>query len=112
MGYRGCDSQTASMTADYNYGVIFYAELQSNKITCWNMNKPLNPDNIGVIFESNNLQYPVNLFVDSRGYLWFNAGSTPILYFTADPLDLSKINKRFYRVKVKDAIHGTVCEDN
>ncbi|GAB0088330.1 hypothetical protein DMENIID0001_027330 [Sergentomyia squamirostris] len=83
VGYRGCNSQIASMVIDFTFQVAFYAELQSNKITCWNMNKPLNPDNIGVVFKSKNLQYPAQIFIDSRGY-----------------------------TSVRDAIHGTVCDLN
>ncbi|GAB0088334.1 Major royal jelly protein/protein yellow [Sergentomyia squamirostris] len=112
MGYRGCDSQTARMVVDYTFSVVFYAELQSNRITCWNMKKPLNPDNIGIVFESENLKYPLQIFIDSRGYLWFNSGRIPIIYFSTQPLNLNIINDRFYRVRVRDAIHGTVCEDD
>lgn len=112
VGYRGCLSNAGKMAVDYTYGVIFYAERQSNRIRCWNMNKPLNPDNLGVVFESDKIQYPLTIFKDSRGYIWFNSCRLPILAFTNTSLDLNEVNNRFFRIKVRDAIRGTVCENN
>lgn len=112
MGYRDCDSQATDMTVDYTYGVIFYLEMQSNKVRCWNMNKPLNPDNIGVVYDSpEKLLYGTQIFIDSRGYLWFNSGHLPIIFLSDDPLDTQQVNTRIFRIKVSDAIRGTVCED-
>ncbi|XP_055680103.1 L-dopachrome tautomerase yellow-f2-like [Lutzomyia longipalpis] len=112
MGYRGCFSQAGKMAVDYTYGVVFYAERQSNRIRCWNMKKLLNPDNIGVVFDSFFVQYPFSLFIDPEGYLWFNNSRLPILAFTNMTLDLNTINNRFFRVKISDAIRGTVCEND
>ncbi|GAB0088338.1 hypothetical protein DMENIID0001_027410 [Sergentomyia squamirostris] len=111
MGYRGCNSQTARMAVDYTYGIVFYLELQSKRVRCWNMKKPLNPDNIGVILESSDkFLYGLSMFVDSSGYLWFNSCHIPILFFTDDPLDFTEVNAKAFRVKVSKAIRGTVCE--
>lgn len=110
MGYRGCGGQSVKLTVDYTYGVVFYADMNSYRIRCWNMNKPLNPDNIGVVFESEKLLYPLQIFVDSRGYLWFNTNHFPVI-FGRSPLDLKEVNSRVFRIKVSEAIRGTVCED-
>ncbi|GAB0088340.1 hypothetical protein DMENIID0001_027430 [Sergentomyia squamirostris] len=113
MGYRGCDSQTVKMAVDYTFGVVFYLEMQSNRVRCWNMKKPLNPDNIGVVYESpEKLLYGISIFVDSRGYLWFSSCRLPIQFFTDDSLDLTKVNSSVFRVKVSKAIRGTACEDD
>ncbi|XP_055680092.1 L-dopachrome tautomerase yellow-f2-like [Lutzomyia longipalpis] len=110
-GYRGCFSQASKMAVDYTYGVVFYAELQSRRISCWNVNKPLNPDNIGVIYESDEPFFPLAMFIDSHGYLWFSSGRVVYLFFTSWPIDLNENNFNFYRIKVSDAIKGTICEE-
>ncbi|XP_059611727.1 L-dopachrome tautomerase yellow-f-like [Phlebotomus argentipes] len=108
MGYRGCDHQTGKIAIDYTYGVMFYAELQSYQVRCWNIRKPLNPDNIDVIFESDKLLFVVEVFIDSSGYLWFNTDHIPIDWATDIPLNLNEVNSRMFRVKVSDAIRGTI----
>ncbi|XP_055693544.1 L-dopachrome tautomerase yellow-f2-like [Lutzomyia longipalpis] len=110
-GYRGSNTQTSRMVFDYTNRVIFYAELQSRRVSCWNVNKPLNPDNIGVVFETDQPFFPLSMFIDSRGYLWFSTGRLPYMYFTNNPIDLSKTNFYFFRIKIRDVINGTVCEN-
>ncbi|GAB0088339.1 hypothetical protein DMENIID0001_027420 [Sergentomyia squamirostris] len=113
MGYRGCNNQILRMAIDYTYGVVFYLEMQSNRVRCWNMKKPLNPDNIGVVHESpEKYLFGISIFVDSRGYLWFDSTHFPLLFFTNEPLDLNEVNTRVFRVKVSKAIRGTVCEND
>ncbi|XP_055680127.1 L-dopachrome tautomerase yellow-f2-like [Lutzomyia longipalpis] len=111
MGYRGPKHQALRTVIDYMHGVMFYAEVQSNQIRCWNIRKPLNPDNIGVVFESEELLFGINAVIDSLGYLWFHTSHIPIDFITAIPLNLQEINSRVFRVKVEDAIKGTVCEN-
>ncbi|GAB0088341.1 Major royal jelly protein/protein yellow [Sergentomyia squamirostris] len=112
MGYRGCNNQAVMMTVDYTLGVVFYTEMQSNKVQCWNLNKPLNPDNLGVVYDSEDkMLYGVHLFVDSRGYLWFMSSHLPIVLFTDQPLNLKEVNNEIFRVKVSDVIRGTVCDN-
>ncbi|XP_055679876.1 L-dopachrome tautomerase yellow-f2-like isoform X1 [Lutzomyia longipalpis] len=111
VGYRGCDHEPLKTVIDYTYGVMFNTEVQSNELRCWNMNKPLNPDNIGVISKSEDYTFPIQAFIDSRGYLWFGSTQIPILFASDEPLDLSKFNSIIFRVKASDAIRGTVCEN-
>ncbi|XP_055680102.1 L-dopachrome tautomerase yellow-f-like [Lutzomyia longipalpis] len=111
IGYRGCDQQVAKEVIDLTYGVIFFAGIQSHEITCWNINKPLNPDNIGVIYKSNKILFTSQMFIDSRGYLWFHISHVPIEFLTLLPLNLQEVNSRIFRVKISDAIRGTVCEN-
>lgn len=110
VGYRGCDSQNYRQYFDHITGVMFFAEMQSNKVRCWNTQQPLNPDTIGVVMESNALQYVSEIFVDAEGYLWFHSCQLPIIFFSDSPLNTKKINSRTFRIKVQDAIKGTVCD--
>ncbi|XP_059611732.1 L-dopachrome tautomerase yellow-f2-like [Phlebotomus argentipes] len=111
MGYRECKHQSSKTVIDYTYGVMFYAEIQTNQVRCWNIKKPLNPDNIGVVFESENFVGGIQMFIDSQGYLWFHSSEVPVIFASELPLDLTKVNNRIFRIKVSDAILGTVCEN-
>ncbi|XP_055678009.1 L-dopachrome tautomerase yellow-f2-like [Lutzomyia longipalpis] len=110
VGYRGCDHQVVTMAIDYTYGVMFFTEIQSYQVRCWNINQPLNPDNIHVVYESKKMLFGLMLQIDSRGYLWFHTDHIPVDYTTDYPLDLNEVNSRIFRVKVSDAIQGTACE--
>ncbi|XP_059611733.1 L-dopachrome tautomerase yellow-f2-like [Phlebotomus argentipes] len=110
MGYRGCNHQSFKTVIDYTHGVMFYSEIQTNQLRCWNIKKPLNPDNIGIVFESEYFDSGLQTFVDSKGHLWFYSSQMPILLTSDLPLDLNKVNNRIFRTKVSYAIRGTVCE--
>ncbi|XP_055680085.1 L-dopachrome tautomerase yellow-f2-like [Lutzomyia longipalpis] len=112
MGYRGCGHEVDKMAIDYTYGVIFFVEIRSKEVRCWNINKPLNPDNIGVVYKSDKTFFYSQMFIDSRGYLWFHSSHVPIEFLTLQPLNLQEVNSRSFRVKVSDAIKGTVCDDS
>ncbi|XP_055687207.1 L-dopachrome tautomerase yellow-f-like [Lutzomyia longipalpis] len=109
LGYRGCNSQAYKQIFDEKTGIIFFAEMQSNRVSCWNAQKPINPDNIGVVYEADTLQFVSEIFLDSKGYLWFHSSHVPIDFLTNDPLDISNVVSRTFRVKVSEAVQGTVC---
>lgn len=110
IGYRGCNTQGYRQVFDKSTGVMFFGEMQSKRISCWNTRLPLNPDTVGVVFESNNLEFVSAIFLDSDGYLWFHSNQLPIIFLTHMPLDVLQINSRTFRVKASDAILGTVCD--
>ncbi|GAB0088337.1 Major royal jelly protein/protein yellow [Sergentomyia squamirostris] len=111
MGFRGCHSQTLKTVIDYTSGVMFYTEVDTGKIRCWDMNKDLNPNNVDVIYTSDDILFNPQIFIDSRKYLWFQTNQIPLLYASDKPLDPNNINCRIYQVKVSDAIEGTLCGD-
>ncbi|XP_059611833.1 L-dopachrome tautomerase yellow-f2-like [Phlebotomus argentipes] len=110
LGNRGCNTQVFSRTIDPHTGVIFFGETQSKRILCWNTQYPLNPDTIGVIYESDALQFVSEIFMDAEGYLWFHSSHLPLFLLPEIPLDITDINSRTFRVKASDAIRGTVCD--
>uniref|UniRef100_A0A1B0DQX8 Uncharacterized protein n=1 Tax=Phlebotomus papatasi TaxID=29031 RepID=A0A1B0DQX8_PHLPP len=110
IGYRGCRSQTCRQFFDLSSGVLFFAEIQSNRVRCWNTQLPLNPDTIGVVMESDVLQYVSEIFVDPEGFLWFHSCQLPLLFHSEIPLDITKKTSRSFRVRATDAIKGTVCD--
>ncbi|XP_055680104.1 L-dopachrome tautomerase yellow-f2-like [Lutzomyia longipalpis] len=111
MGYRGDHHQCFKTLIDYETGVMFYSEAQSNQIRCWNIKRPLNPDNIDVVFESEKFDFGLQMFLDSQGYLWFLYNVVPIIWASDKPLDLNQVNTRFFRMKASEVIRGTVCEN-
>ncbi|GAB0093503.1 hypothetical protein DMENIID0001_086520 [Sergentomyia squamirostris] len=112
LGYRGCNTQGFKQTFDPNTGVIFFAQMQSKKILCWNVRNPLNADTVGVVYESENLLFVTDIFIDSDNYLWFHSNAVPIYYLSDKPLDLTEINARSFRVNAFDSIRGTVCDSS
>ncbi|XP_055688247.1 L-dopachrome tautomerase yellow-f-like [Lutzomyia longipalpis] len=110
VGYGGCNSQVYKHIFDEETGVIYFAEMQSRRVSCWDTRKPFNPDNIGVVYQSDELEFVSGLLFDSAGYLWFHSSQVPIDFLTSDPLDLTKINSQTFRVKLSEAIRGTICE--
>lgn len=111
IGFRGCDTQNFHQTIDPSTGVIFFGQMQSKKILCWNTQRHFNPDTIGVIYESDALQFVSEINVDAEGYLWFHSSHLPLIYITDDKqLNINDINSRTFRVKASEAIEGTVCD--
>ncbi|XP_059612754.1 L-dopachrome tautomerase yellow-f2-like [Phlebotomus argentipes] len=110
LGYRGSGTQAYRQVFDCNTGVIFFAEMQSNRLSCWNSLLPISPDTVGVVFESEALEFISGLKIDPTGYLWFHSSQVPLDFFTSDPLDLTKVNSRTFRIRVSDAINGTICD--
>lgn len=110
IGYRGCDSQTFKQAIDPDTGVIFFGEIQSRRIRCWNTHLPLSSDTIGLVYQSDALGFVSDIFLDADGYLWFHTSHLPIDFLTSIPLDLDRINSRTFCVKAADAIKNTVCD--
>uniref|UniRef100_A0A1B0GNA1 NADH:ubiquinone oxidoreductase intermediate-associated protein 30 domain-containing protein n=1 Tax=Phlebotomus papatasi TaxID=29031 RepID=A0A1B0GNA1_PHLPP len=111
IGFRGCDTQNFHQTIDPSTAVIFFGQMQSKKILCWNTKRHFNPDTIGVIYESDALQFVSEINMDAEGYLWFHSSHLPLIYLTDDKqLNINDINSRTFRVKASEAIEGTVCD--
>ncbi|XP_055697009.1 L-dopachrome tautomerase yellow-f2-like [Phlebotomus papatasi] len=110
IGYRGCNSENYKQVFDPNTGVIFFGEMQSNRIRCWNTQLPLNPDTIGIVYESDESVFFGDMSLDSEGNLWFFTNQLPIIFNSGDLLDISEVNSRVFRVKPSEAIKGTVCD--
>ncbi|XP_055693425.1 L-dopachrome tautomerase yellow-f2-like [Lutzomyia longipalpis] len=113
VGNRGANHQSLKTIIDEKSGIMFYAEVQSNQIRCWNIHKLLNPDNIEVIYEAEEeFDFVAQMFIDSKGFLWFESTKIPIVYASDLPLDLTHSNNKIFRVNINDAIKGTICENN
>ncbi|XP_055680108.1 L-dopachrome tautomerase yellow-f2-like [Lutzomyia longipalpis] len=110
VGQKESHHQSTSVVIDHNTGVMFFGGTESNQILCWNTKKPFKPENIEVIYESENLLVAYDVKIDAENNLWFISNHIPVIFFSDNALDLNEINTRVFRVKVADAIKGTVCE--
>lgn len=66
VGGRGPYSQTETMAFDSGTGVLYFAEVQTRAIRCWNVRKRLQRSHIGRVYENANMAYPAHLSV---GYI-------------------------------------------
>lgn len=70
IGQRGPNTQSGSHAVDLNTNVMFFAEMQNNAVSCWNIKHDLKRSNMDIVAQNNaTLIYPVDLNV-SRFVLW------------------------------------------
>lgn len=68
VGSRGKDTQSTMHSYHANSGIIYYAQINKNAISCWNSNRELNPSNFKEIVRDDiKLVYPSDLMVS----LWY-----------------------------------------
>ncbi|XP_059622530.1 L-dopachrome tautomerase yellow-f2-like [Phlebotomus argentipes] len=110
VGYEGCKGSIHRQFFDKNCGVMFFAHMASGQVTCWNVGKPFNPNNLGVILQTDPQEVFSEVYVDSEGYLWMHSCHIHQLLGSTEPLDLTQVNSRIRKFRVLDAIQGTVCD--
>ncbi|XP_026470030.1 protein yellow-like [Ctenocephalides felis] len=110
IGDRGPNAECTSSYMDEESGVVFYAEINKYSITCWNSAKPYIVSNLGLVdYDVEKLIFPDEIFIDSEKNVWILSNKMP--QFLYKKLDPNEINYRILKVKVKDAISGTPCEE-
>lgn len=64
LGMRGPNTQSAMHYFDHSNGVIFYSQVGTNAISCWNTAKPFTPQNHVILAQNNQTMiYPGDLNV-------------------------------------------------
>ena len=64
IGHRGPNSNSGSHAVDLNTNVMFFAEMQNNAVSCWNLKKDLKRTNMDIVQQNNlTLIYPSDLTV-------------------------------------------------
>ncbi|XP_032593561.1 L-dopachrome tautomerase yellow-f2 isoform X2 [Drosophila grimshawi] len=109
VGSRGQNKQSTMHAYDPRTGVIFYSEIQTNGVGCWNINKPFSPANHGIV-DSNaeTMIYPSDLTIDEAGTIWVMTNSMPIFIYST--LDSNVFNFRIWKQDVNEAKRNTICE--
>lgn len=107
IGNRGPNSQTTMHAVHPESRVMFGAMVGSSALSCWNTRKELSPKTLGIVAkDALKFMYPSDLKIE-KDNVWIMTNRLPMfIYSTLNP---EEVNFRLYRVKVQDAIKGTVC---
>nr|ABA43049.1 42 kDa yellow-related salivary protein SP03 [Phlebotomus perniciosus] len=108
LGDRGSHSEALALAYDPKTKVIFFIEYNSKRISCWNTQKSLNPDNIDVIYHSPDFIFGTDISMDSESKLWFFSNGHPPIENVQ--LTFDKPHFRLISMDTKKSIHGTKCE--
>ncbi|KAK4875347.1 hypothetical protein RN001_011769 [Aquatica leii] len=107
-GNRGPATQASASSFDLVTEVVFLTQLQKDGIACWNVNKPLTPENFGVVAQDKEgLIFPNDLKIDADRNLWVLSDRMPVFLF--HELNPNEYNYRIYRIRVDEAIWNTPC---
>ncbi|CAH0407819.1 unnamed protein product [Chilo suppressalis] len=109
LGDRGERTQSSAGVYDTKTGVLFYSQVNRDGVGCWNSKKPYTPENNPLIIsDSELLEFPNDLKMDSESNLWILSDKMPrFLYKSLDP---NEVNYRIFSISSKDAIAGSTCE--
>ncbi|KAJ8687795.1 hypothetical protein QAD02_023589 [Eretmocerus hayati] len=110
-------SQATSMTFSDD-GILFYGLTEDLAIGCWNLNRPLRPENLGIpLIDKQRLQFAsgLKIFKNRNG---LHLGDDQLLVFTnrlqkimTGSKNINEINFRILRASVQDVVRGSVCEN-
>ncbi|KAJ6625913.1 L-dopachrome tautomerase yellow-f2, partial [Pseudolycoriella hygida] len=96
IGERGFKSQCTMHSLDRHTGVIMFAEVAKNGVSCWNSYKPLHKGNIQLIDKDDvKMIYPVDLNIDRDGIMWMVTNT--MQRFIYGKLDPNTYNFRIWR---------------
>lgn len=86
---------------------MILGEVSKNGFYCWNVNKPLTPENQGLIhMDAQKMIYPSDVKIDGDD-VWVMTNSMP--RFIYGTLNYAEINFRVWTNSIKDAVAGTSC---
>lgn len=107
---RGYSGHSSASAIDRN-GVMFYAMVTRDSLSCWDTRKPYRRSTQGVVAkDSEKLIFPNDLKVDNedKQSVWVLSNKLPVfLYGKLDPND---INFRIMREYVEEAVVGSICD--
>nr|UPO25009.1 yellow-c [Henosepilachna vigintioctopunctata] len=107
-GNRGDKTQSSASDLDEKTNVIFLTQLNKDSVACWNVDKPLNPQNLGTVAHDNQaLVFTNDLKIDAERNLWILSDRMPAFLYRG--LKPNEINYRIFKVTIDDAIMGTPC---
>lgn len=87
---------------------MFMAEVSKNGLYCWNINKPLTPQNQGLIqADPVKMIYPSDVKLDNMNNVWMMTNSMP--RFLYGQLNYDEVNFRIWSNNIMDAVAGTPC---
>ncbi|XP_045473008.1 protein yellow [Harmonia axyridis] len=107
-GNRGEKTQSSASDLDEKTNVLFLTQLNKDGVACWNVDKPLNPENLGTVAQdSEGLIFTNDLKIDAERNLWILSDKMPTFLYKG--LQPNETNYRIFKVKIDEAISGTPC---
>ncbi|GJQ71808.1 hypothetical protein Trydic_g11494 [Trypoxylus dichotomus] len=109
VGDKGVKSQTSASDLELSSNILFFSQLQKDGIACWNVGKPLTPDNIALVaYDNKRLIFTNDIKLDrNEPYLYILSDKLPqYLYRTLNP---NEINYRIFRLNTIEAVKDTPC---
>lgn len=110
IGTRGSRGQ-ASSSAMASNNVMFFNLIHQDAVGCWDINKPYNVENLGIVERNTTtLIFPNDIVVDHEREqgVWVISNRLPVYLYAQ--LNFNDINFRIQRVNVRDAVLGTPCD--
>ncbi|XP_050091985.1 protein yellow-like [Anopheles aquasalis] len=110
VGTRGRLGQSSTSGVAKN-NVQFFTLVQQSGVGCWDLGKPYNRNNLGVVEKNiQKLTFPNDLKLDREPQqsVWVMSNKLPV--FLYDKLDYTQTNFRVLMADVRKAIEGTVCD--
>ncbi|XP_048480073.1 L-dopachrome tautomerase yellow-f [Plutella xylostella] len=109
LGERGANSQSTMHGLHDRTGVVFYADVGRNALSCWNSATQLVSSNVVILAQdSTRLSYPSDLHV-TGDEVWLMVNSMPRFIYSR--LDTNEYSFFIYRGSVNDLIMNTPCAD-
>ncbi|XP_045509266.1 L-dopachrome tautomerase yellow-f2-like isoform X1 [Colias croceus] len=107
LGDRGQNSQCTMHDYHERTGVIFFADIGRDGISCWNTVKPLSANTVSVLAQHDDLlSYPADLHV-TGDEVWVITNRLP--RFGYSRLNTDEYNFFIYKGHVQRLIYGTPC---
>ncbi|KRT79351.1 hypothetical protein AMK59_8594, partial [Oryctes borbonicus] len=103
VGDKGVKSQTSASDLELSSDILFFSQLQKDGIACWNIKKPLTPENIALVaYDAERLIFTNDIKLDrNEPYLYILSDKLPqYLYRTLNP---NEINYRVFRLNTREA---------
>ncbi|KAI4461753.1 protein yellow-related [Holotrichia oblita] len=111
VGDKGVKSQTSASDLELSSNVLFFSQLQKDGVACWNIRKPLTPENIAlVVHDSERLIFTNDIKLDqNEPYLYILSDKLPqYLYRSINP---DEVNYRIFRLNTLEAVKNTPCSN-
>ncbi|XP_071055480.1 uncharacterized protein [Onthophagus taurus] len=110
LGDRGPNSQTSASDLHKPTGTLFLALVNQNAVGCYNINKPFDKRNFGIVQKNDNTMiYPSDLKI-YKDDLIVLTNTMPVFLYSH--LNYDQINFRVWMKNVHEAVKGTVCENS
>lgn len=108
LGNRGPLTQSGSHVYHNGTRTLLYANVAQDAILCWNVDKELKPENVGIAAQDHKQLVYISDLKVSGDDVWVLVNQIPRFVYSS--LNPGENNYFIHRAKIEDLIKGTVCE--